>query len=109
MDNSRTFELVFEFKCSCTLPGDTVIVTGSYKALGCWDVNKAISLATSEKDFPQWKSSTVRGRVDKCVLYHPIEYKYLIRRGNAGQVIYPACMDACIYVDETCGQLLRLN
>ena len=43
-----------EVQCSCTGPGDTVVVVGSCPELGNWKAERGLPLCTSQELYPKW-------------------------------------------------------
>ena len=51
----NTKVLKFRLYCNLTRPGETVKVVGSGPELGNWDLDNALTLHTSEDEFPIWR------------------------------------------------------
>lgn len=58
-----------------------VAITGNQPCLGEWDPDKALSL--SFESYPEWSIE-----LDAADLHFPLEYKFLIREKNTGNLLY---------------------
>jgi hypothetical protein len=49
---NHSIQSTFRVKVPHTKPGDVVKVVGGTESMGCWQRNRALTLTTSEIDFP---------------------------------------------------------
>ncbi|KAL8434322.1 hypothetical protein ACSSS7_003266 [Eimeria intestinalis] len=74
--------LVFECRCSSTVPGQWLAVVGSASQLGGWDAQRGVKLQTTASSFPVWSSPEVWLPGDSGVhtpeTSTPIEFKFVI-------------------------------
>ena len=72
--NLRRIDL--EVQCSCTAPGDTVVVVGSCPELGNWKVERGLPLSTSQHIYPKWIGTL---GLESCVA-RDVQFKLAILR-----------------------------
>ncbi|KAL8452397.1 hypothetical protein Emed_001402 [Eimeria media] len=51
--------VVFECRCSSTVPGQWLAVVGSASQLGAWDAQRGVKMQTTASSFPVWSSPEV--------------------------------------------------
>jgi len=62
--------------CSCTAPGDTVVVVGSCPELGNWNVENGFPLCTSKELYPKWIGKV---KIESCAA-RDVQFKLAILR-----------------------------
>ena len=72
----RPCRIDLEVQCSCTAPGDTVVVVGSCPELGNWKVERGLPLCTSQELYPKW---TGRLEIESCAACD-VQFKLAILR-----------------------------
>lgn len=65
-----------EVQCSCTAPGDTVVVVGSCPELGNWKADRGLALRTSEELYPKWIGAV---KIESCAA-RDVQFKLAIYR-----------------------------
>ena len=74
---SQPVSIKFRLNCSQTRLGEIVKVTGSGPELGNWNPANALTMYTSDNEFPIWRAGII---IDRSMQPDPenIEYKYII-------------------------------
>eukprot|EP00434_Breviolum_minutum_P016219 symbB.v1.2.014293.t1/scaffold1034.1/size142864/6 len=65
-----------EVQCSCTAPGDTVVVVGSCPELGNWKADRGLPLRTSQELYPKWIGAV---NIESCAA-RDVQFKLAILR-----------------------------
>ena len=65
-----------EVQCSCTVPGDTVVVVGSCPELGNWKAERGLPLCTSQELYPKWTGTL---QIESCAACD-VQFKLAILR-----------------------------
>jgi len=47
--------ILFQVMCTCTCPGDELIITGDAHSMGNWNPSKGLRLTTCKASFPMWR------------------------------------------------------
>jgi len=56
LDDKMT--ILFQVMCTCTCPGDELIITGDAHSLGNWNPSKGLRLTTCKASFPMWRGGS---------------------------------------------------
>ena len=68
-----------EVQCSCTAPGDTVVVVGCCPELGNWKVERGLPLCTSQELYPKWTGAL---EIESCAACD-VQFKLAILRPSS--------------------------
>jgi len=68
-----------EVQCSCTAPGDTVVVVGSCPELGNWQAERGLPLCTSQELYPKWTGTL---QIQSCAACD-VQFKLAILRPSS--------------------------
>ena len=68
-----------EVQCSCTPPGDTVMLVGSCPELGNWKAERGLPLCTSQELYPKWTGTL---EIESCAACD-VQFKLAILRPSS--------------------------
>ncbi|KAL8455669.1 hypothetical protein Emag_000491 [Eimeria magna] len=79
--------VIFECRCSSTVPGQWLSVVGSASQLGAWDAQRGVKLQTTASSFPVWSSPEVWLPSDGVHTPEtPLEFKFVISGPDPNRV-----------------------
>eukprot|EP00931_Biecheleriopsis_adriatica_P000238 TRINITY_DN100256_c0_g1_i1.p1 TRINITY_DN100256_c0_g1~~TRINITY_DN100256_c0_g1_i1.p1 ORF type:complete len:359 (+),score=69.71 TRINITY_DN100256_c0_g1_i1:47-1123(+) len=91
--------VTFSVECR-TSPGEELMLVGSIRSLGSWDLSHAVRMSTLAEEYPVWTSPAIPLAAGGPEEVGPVMYKYVLTRAHGEDHIWEEGSDRIIAKDE---------